>query len=72
MPNKKITIIEERCKGCSVCTQFCPLHLLSVSKTKINPAGYNVISVSDINKCIGCGMCSLMCPDRALKLKENQ
>jgi 2-oxoglutarate ferredoxin oxidoreductase subunit delta len=72
MKNKKVEINEERCKGCAVCTQFCPLKLLSISPNKINAAGYNVITVSDLNKCIGCGMCVMMCPDRVLKIKEEQ
>jgi 2-oxoglutarate ferredoxin oxidoreductase subunit delta len=72
MPKQKIKINEERCKGCAVCIQFCPLKLLSINPQKINHAGYNVVCINELDKCIGCGMCAMMCPDQALKMKENK
>jgi 2-oxoglutarate ferredoxin oxidoreductase subunit delta len=67
---KKVNIDTERCKGCVVCTNFCPFKLLYINNKKINHDGYNVVDITDINKCTGCGLCTMMCPDSAIKTKE--
>ncbi|MDR0825669.1 MAG: 4Fe-4S dicluster domain-containing protein [Mycoplasmataceae bacterium] len=69
---KKITIDTERCKGCTVCTNFCPQKILFINEKKINHDGYTIVDVSDINKCTGCGLCCMMCPDSVLKVKEEK
>ena len=37
----KLTINEERCKGCGLCVRACPKKLLQISKTKLNAKGYH-------------------------------
>ncbi|GHU48803.1 2-oxoacid:acceptor oxidoreductase subunit delta [Bacilli bacterium] len=69
---RKVTIDFERCKGCALCTNFCPQKILFINSKKINHDGYAAIDVMDINKCTGCSLCCMMCPDSVLKVKENQ
>ena len=58
-------MIEERCKGCSFCVEFCPKHVL-YQTTETNSKGYHLIDTSDSDKCTGCGMCSMVCPEFAI------
>jgi 2-oxoglutarate ferredoxin oxidoreductase subunit delta len=60
-----ITIIEDRCKGCSLCVTFCPSDTLKVSDEP-NQKGVFVPMVVDISTCKGCNLCSKYCPDFAI------
>ena len=53
----KITIREERCKGCGLCVLSCPKKLLSISGTS-NKNGYFVVKIDDQNACVGCASCA--------------
>ncbi|BAU24098.1 tungsten formylmethanofuran dehydrogenase [Caldimicrobium thiodismutans] len=58
----KIKILEERCKGCGLCVEFCPKKVLSLSG-KRNLQGYKVVYIANAEKCNACGICFLMCPE---------
>lgn len=60
----------ELCKACSLCVEFCPKKILYLDKDKINKHGYNIISVTDMDKCIGCMFCATMCPDSVIGIKR--
>ncbi len=47
----KLTICEEACKGCSLCVDACPKHLLQLHKEKLNAKGYHPIGIVDIEAC---------------------
>jgi len=69
-PRKKkvpgvVSILPERCKGCSYCVAFCPLGVLAMS-VKFNSKGYHYPEVVDGDKCSGCGLCGMYCPDFAV------
>ena len=40
----KLTIDRETCKGCGLCADVCPKHLLALSK-EINTKGYHPIGI---------------------------
>lgn len=65
----KLTIAEETCKGCALCADACPKHLLALS-TKINSRGYHPIEIKDQAQCTGCASCARMCPDAAIKVER--
>lgn len=64
----KVHIDEEYCKGCALCINACPQHLLRtskhVSKTSYHPAEF----VDPEGMCTGCSLCAVVCPDSALKV----
>lgn len=64
-PKGKIFIIEERCKGCGFCEEFCPRKVLEESK-KYNSKGYHPPEVINPDDCVHCGLCELICPEFAL------
>lgn len=66
-----ITINEERCKGCGLCTIACPKKLVTLSETP-NSMGYTVALFSDPAACSGCALCAEMCPDVAIAVFKEQ
>ena len=67
---EKMTVITERCKGCGLCVDACPKHILMLDKSKINRKGHNPAVMTDQEKCIGCTSCALVCPDNAIEIYE--
>ena len=57
-----IKVDDDRCKGCGLCANFCPVHVLRLSD-RINLQGYHPIEQIPEGGCTGCGTCGLMCPD---------
>ena len=54
----KVTVDEQRCKGCGLCALACPKKIMALSKTKINSKGYRPAECVDPDKCIGCAFCA--------------
>ena len=65
----KVTVNEERCRGCELCATQCPKHILALSE-KLNASGYHPIKVTEPEKCLGCAMCAMMCPHVALTVEK--
>jgi heterodisulfide reductase subunit A len=53
-------ITEERCTGCKVCEEVCPVHAISVD---------GVAHVTDA-LCAGCGLCATACPEDAIDMRH--
>lgn len=66
----KITIDENVCKGCELCVNACPKHIIALSGDKLNAKGYHPASVTDMDKCTGCASCATMCPDCAITVER--
>jgi 2-oxoglutarate ferredoxin oxidoreductase subunit delta len=60
-----IYIDEEFCKGCRICSEFCPTGVLGVSTT-LNRKGYYPPVVEQEYECHGCRLCELLCPEFAI------
>ncbi len=65
-----LSIFADKCKGCGLCTLYCPKGILELD-TKINRSGYNPVIVTDLDKCSGCGNCYLICPDLAIEVERR-
>ncbi|MCI7454085.1 MAG: 4Fe-4S binding protein [Spirochaetales bacterium] len=66
----KVTFNEDICKGCGLCVNACPKHILAIAKDKINKKGHNPAVITDQEKCIGCAFCATMCPDCVIKVEK--
>ncbi len=62
-----IEINSQICKGCEVCTYFCPKKAIAVSE-KLNAAGYRFAVFNNKDECTGCAICALVCPDVAIEV----
>jgi 2-oxoglutarate ferredoxin oxidoreductase subunit delta len=66
----KIIVDENVCKGCSMCVNACPLHLIGLDKSKLNRKGYHPAKLMEPEKCVGCAACATMCPDTAITVEK--
>ena len=65
-----VTVLNERCKGCALCTTVCPKKILKMSTVTRNKKGYFIAECTDNPTCISCGMCYMICPDCALEVEK--
>jgi 2-oxoglutarate ferredoxin oxidoreductase subunit delta len=64
MARGTITINQERCKGCELCTSVCPQNILHMADDILNGKGYHpAVLVDPENQCTGCAVCAVICPD---------
>ena len=67
MAKGRVTVDEQRCKGCALCINACPPGVLSMAADRLNTRGYHPVQLIDpFGRCTGCGLCAVMCPDVAL------
>ena len=62
--NKKLVINPAWCKGCGICSSFCPKNALEIVHEKVR--------VKDAEACILCGLCELRCPDYAIYIEKEE
>ena len=70
MAKGEISINRELCKGCLLCTEFCPRDCIAVSKS-LNKKGYYPAEFQpgeDKKSCTGCTLCATVCPDMAIEV----
>ena len=65
----KITMYEDRCKGCGLCALPCPKKIMRLSD-RINVRGYHPSECVDMEQCIGCAFCARMCPDCVIEVEK--
>lgn len=70
MVEKKLILVEQLCKGCGYCIEFCPNKVL-VKSSRVNDKGATLPSIEHPEKCIKCGLCAMLCPDFAMRLEEE-
>ena len=67
----KVTIDENVCKGCGLCTSVCPRKILQLDMGRLNIKGYHPSTMMAQEQCIACGMCAIMCPDSAITVEKG-
>ena len=65
-----VFILEDRCKGCNYCIDFCPRKVFEHG-TKLNQIGVHPPRIGDSSLCVGCGVCEDICPDFAIFLLDK-
>lgn len=66
----KLYFEEEKCKGCELCVDACPVNILSLDESKVNGKGYSPAYIVEPEKCIGCANCAVMCPDSVITIER--
>ncbi len=61
----QVHVLEDRCKGCKFCIEFCPRKVLQES-AEFNRKGYHPAYADKSSDCLDCGYCELVCPEFAL------
>lgn len=69
-PKAEIHIINDQCKGCGFCIQFCPKNVLEESE-ETNQKGIHPPKITDETKCVVCSFCTSICPDFAIFVVEK-
>ena len=70
MARGRIIIDVNSCKGCALCTNYCPVNILELDVTTTNKKGYTPLITNDPDKCIACGFCAMMCPDSVITVER--
>ena len=65
-----VHIIDDRCKGCGFCIEFCPQNVLFLSR-RTNARGYHPPEIIPDTICVNCGLCALLCPDFAIYIEDG-
>lgn len=60
-----VHILEDRCKGCGYCIEYCPKQVLAFSK-KFNQKGYHPPETVKGDDCVNCRYCENICPEFAI------
>ncbi len=66
----KLTFKTDLCKGCGLCVDACPKHLLQLAPDRINKKGHHPAVLTDEAACVGCAFCATMCPDCVIKVER--
>lgn len=66
----KLTFNTDNCKGCGLCVDACPKHILRLATDKINKKGHHPAEIIDQSACIACACCALMCPDVIITVEK--
>ena len=62
-----VRILEDYCKSCGLCVEFCPRGAISLGR-QINSQGYSPAVFDTSKECSACGNCTTVCPDAAIEL----
>jgi 2-oxoglutarate ferredoxin oxidoreductase subunit delta len=65
IPEGELHILNERCKGCAFCVEYCPKDVLELS-TEFNSKGYHPPIVKNGAICVHCQLCEMLCPEFAI------
>ena len=67
--SKRPVVIANRCVGCGVCEETCPLENKAVIVREDSEG--NRVAAYDYSRCIKCYCCQEMCPERAIAVRKS-
>ncbi len=59
----QVTVFPNWCKGCGLCVEFCPTHVLEQAES-------GTVVIAHPEACIACRWCEQHCPDFAIFVTE--
>lgn len=65
VPRGEVIVIDDRCKGCGFCVEYCPRDVLVLSES-FNRKGYHPPEVVKLGECVNCNLCEMICPEFAI------
>jgi len=65
---RPVVVTDERCKGCGLCVDVCPPHVLALDERFVNAMGHHVVRLVDADACTSCARCARVCPDAVLTI----
>ena len=68
MAKGEIIILEDSCKGCALCVEYCPKGCIQISKDRFAPSGALLPEFANAEECSACRTCGNMCPDFAIEV----
>ena len=61
---KLVAIIDpDKCTGCGICANMCPLQIIKIKDDKA--------VIEELSKCDGLGGCARMCPSQAITMEQR-
>lgn len=62
----RIVVDDRYCKGCGLCVDICPQHIIELDNDRITAKGYHPAKLAEPEKCTACSSCYMVCPDVAI------
>jgi len=66
----RIVVNGDWCKGCRICVEVCPRHVLAIDG-EVFVHGVHPVVVANPADCTACLQCELLCPDLAITVEED-
>ncbi len=60
-----IEVSDQFCKGCDLCVNACPQHVMALDFEHLTSKGYHPAHLISAG-CTGCAICAVVCPEAAI------
>jgi 2-oxoglutarate ferredoxin oxidoreductase subunit delta len=67
----RIEVSEVYCKGCEMCVDACPPHVLGLDPLRLTAKGYHPAALGGAG-CTGCAICAIVCPEAAITVYRHK